>query len=379
MWQCTLAPAVSTTGASLAIRRYAAWQPAAFVGGLCYGFGPFLATDLRFGHLNLTFLAIPPLILLALDDLFVRRKPAGARRGCGPSVGCRRPVLRLDRAARRQCHRRVRRPRGAGGELSAPGTPGPPGGRTRTARRLRHRLGGARLPGLVRRGGAEAHHRPRLPGHRQPDLHARRSVVRSSPPVSQSSSTSSPACRWRSSSTACTRETSERSPAGLRRPAAPLAGPRGRASARIRGSAALTRLRVGSGRDAHPPSAGSLWPYAVRRVAEPQLFRARPLWRSSGQRPPPVPARLVDDDPLIWQALGGVGYELSDGYAIVPGPGGHATEELVVAPGARDSAKVVSILTSALGRPTGVPAAPPLDDRGQRGVTGTACTGPVLS
>ena len=130
---------------------------------------------------------------------------------------------------------------------------------------------------------------------------------------------------------------------------------------------------------------------------------------------------LVDGDPLIWQALGGVGYELSDGYAIVPGLGGHATEDppvdalslvfaagvlgtlrvpaststdvairralagghitaLVVAPGGRDSAKVASILTSALG-----PADPALrrrrrlDDGGQRGVTGTACTGPVLS
>ena len=75
----TLAPALSATAAFFAVRRYAAWQPAAFVGGLCYGFGPFVATDLRFGHLNLTFLAIPPLILLALDDLFVRRsRPAPA-------------------------------------------------------------------------------------------------------------------------------------------------------------------------------------------------------------------------------------------------------------------------------------------------------------
>ena len=102
-----------------------------------------------------------------------------------------------------------------------------------------------------------------------------------------------------------------------------------------------------------PLALAPLWPYAVRRVAEPQLFRARPL---AALKPVSVlrlyPPVLVDDDPLIWQALGGVGYELSDGYAIVPGPGGHATEELVVAPGARDSAKVVSILTSALGRPT---------------------------
>ncbi|MGO8721954.1 MAG: hypothetical protein ACLQRM_04310 [Acidimicrobiales bacterium] len=70
----TLAPAASAFTAFVAIRRYATWQPAAFVGALCYGFGPFLAVDLRYGHLNLTFLAIPPLILLVLDDLLVRHR-----------------------------------------------------------------------------------------------------------------------------------------------------------------------------------------------------------------------------------------------------------------------------------------------------------------
>ena len=70
----TLAPAASAFTAYLALRRYVAWRPAAFVGGLCYGFGPFLAVDLRYGHLNLTFLAIPPLIWMALDDLIVRHR-----------------------------------------------------------------------------------------------------------------------------------------------------------------------------------------------------------------------------------------------------------------------------------------------------------------
>ena len=53
---------------------------------------------------------------------------------------------------------------------------------------------------------------------------------------------------------------------GLRRRAAPLAGPTpGRAAGRIRGSPALARLRAGSGRDAHPPTAVS--PVALRRTA----------------------------------------------------------------------------------------------------------------
>ncbi len=182
---------------------------------------------------------------------------------------------------------------------------------------------------------------------------------------------------------------------GLRRPAAPLAGRR--PAVPVAGSGAR-RLSLACGLVAVatliPLLLSPLWPYAVRRVAEPQLFRARPLAAldpdSVVRLYPPV---LVDDDPLIWQALGGVGYELSDGYAIVPGLRGHATEDppvdalslvfaagvlgtlrvpaststdvairralagghitaLVVAPGGRDSAKVVSILTSALGRPT---------------------------
>lgn len=70
----TLAPAASSLAAFFAIRRYAGWNPAAFAGGLCYGFGPFVATDLRFGHLNLTFMVVPPLVMLALDELFVRKR-----------------------------------------------------------------------------------------------------------------------------------------------------------------------------------------------------------------------------------------------------------------------------------------------------------------
>ncbi|HLN06186.1 MAG TPA: hypothetical protein VK217_07905, partial [Acidimicrobiales bacterium] len=77
----TLAPATSALAAFFAIRRYATWQLAAFVGGLCYGFGPFAATDLRFGHLHLTFLAIPPLIFLVLDELFVQRRRSPVRAG----------------------------------------------------------------------------------------------------------------------------------------------------------------------------------------------------------------------------------------------------------------------------------------------------------
>ena len=69
-----LGPALSATAAFVLCRRYVRWQPAAFVGALCYGFGPFLATDLRYGHVDLTWLAVPPLVLACLDELLVRRR-----------------------------------------------------------------------------------------------------------------------------------------------------------------------------------------------------------------------------------------------------------------------------------------------------------------
>lgn len=68
-----LAPALSALAAFALCRRYATWQPAAFLGALCYGFGPFLAGDLRYAHLDLTWLVVPPLIFLCLDTLLVHR------------------------------------------------------------------------------------------------------------------------------------------------------------------------------------------------------------------------------------------------------------------------------------------------------------------
>ena len=209
----TLAPAVSATAAFFAIRRYAAWQPAAFVGGLCYGFGPFVATDLRFGHLNLTFLAIPPLILLALDDLFVRRsRPA-------PAVGAvlgglvvvqffvSTELLAVSAivAFVGLVVLAVSSPRRALPALRA-AAPGLLVGFVIASAVLAY-------PAWFAVAGPRHITGPVFPdiGNLTSTLAA--SVVRSSPPVSPSSSTSSPACRWRSSSTACTRETSERSPA----------------------------------------------------------------------------------------------------------------------------------------------------------------------
>ncbi len=76
-----LAPACSALGFFVLCRRYVRWSPAAFAGGLCYGFGPFLAGDLRYGHLDLTWLVLPPLIFCCLDALLLARTPRPLRAG----------------------------------------------------------------------------------------------------------------------------------------------------------------------------------------------------------------------------------------------------------------------------------------------------------
>lgn len=54
--------------------RWAPWPWARFAAGLLYGFSPYLVAQ-GTGHLNLSLVAVPPLVLLVLDDLLVRRRP----------------------------------------------------------------------------------------------------------------------------------------------------------------------------------------------------------------------------------------------------------------------------------------------------------------
>jgi hypothetical protein len=70
----TLAPALSAFTAFIAIRRWVSWTPASFVGGLLYGFSPFVLTSLEFAHLMTAALMVLPLILIALDEIVVRQR-----------------------------------------------------------------------------------------------------------------------------------------------------------------------------------------------------------------------------------------------------------------------------------------------------------------
>ena len=69
----TLGPALSGWCAYLAISRYARNRLAAFIGGALYAFSPFMISQ-SLGHAHLTMAWAPPLALLLLDELLVRRR-----------------------------------------------------------------------------------------------------------------------------------------------------------------------------------------------------------------------------------------------------------------------------------------------------------------
>lgn len=75
-----LALVVSATSMMLVLRRWTTWWPASFVGGLLYGFSPYMIGQ-GAGHVFLTFVPIPPLLLLVLDELFVRQRRSSWRPG----------------------------------------------------------------------------------------------------------------------------------------------------------------------------------------------------------------------------------------------------------------------------------------------------------
>ena len=70
----TLSPALSALAMYVLLRRWVSWAPAAFVGGLLYGFSPFVVVSLTDAHLMLGMAAVPPLLVLCLDELLARQR-----------------------------------------------------------------------------------------------------------------------------------------------------------------------------------------------------------------------------------------------------------------------------------------------------------------
>ena len=70
----TLAPTLSALSMFVLLRRWVTWTPAAFVGGLFYGFSPLILVSLNDAHLMLGMAVIPPLIVACLDELLFRQR-----------------------------------------------------------------------------------------------------------------------------------------------------------------------------------------------------------------------------------------------------------------------------------------------------------------
>jgi len=73
----TVIPVLSALAMFALVRRWVSWMPAAFVAGLFYGFSPFVLNNLTSSHIDLTLVAVPPLVVICLDELLIaqRRRP----------------------------------------------------------------------------------------------------------------------------------------------------------------------------------------------------------------------------------------------------------------------------------------------------------------
>jgi len=70
----TLAPVLSGLAAFWVLGRWVRWAPAAFAGGLLFGFSPFVLESLGYSHLMTSSLALLPLMLACFDELIIRQR-----------------------------------------------------------------------------------------------------------------------------------------------------------------------------------------------------------------------------------------------------------------------------------------------------------------
>jgi hypothetical protein len=73
----TLAFVTSATSAYALAHRFSIWRPAAFVASLMYGFSPYMIGQAT-NHLQLAFIAFPPLIFLTIERLLFDTRPKRA-------------------------------------------------------------------------------------------------------------------------------------------------------------------------------------------------------------------------------------------------------------------------------------------------------------
>ncbi|HWE70602.1 MAG TPA: hypothetical protein VG205_09580, partial [Acidimicrobiales bacterium] len=77
----TLSPVLSALAMFVLLRRWVSWSPAAFAGGLLYGFSPLVIVNLADAHLMAGLLVIPPLVVACLDELLFRQRRPPVRTG----------------------------------------------------------------------------------------------------------------------------------------------------------------------------------------------------------------------------------------------------------------------------------------------------------
>ena len=77
----TIVPALSALTTFVVLRRWVHWPPAAYIGGLLYGFSPFVLASLEYGHLMTAALMLLPLLLAVLDEILVRQRHSARRAG----------------------------------------------------------------------------------------------------------------------------------------------------------------------------------------------------------------------------------------------------------------------------------------------------------
>jgi len=82
----TLTPAVTALSMFWLLQRWVRWSPAAFVGGLAYGFSAAVIVQLMFGWLNLACMALVPLMVACVDELYIRQRYRPVRVGVALAV-----------------------------------------------------------------------------------------------------------------------------------------------------------------------------------------------------------------------------------------------------------------------------------------------------
>ncbi len=70
----TVSPVLSALAMFALARRWVFWSPAAFVAGAFYGFSPFVLSNLSVAHVDFSMIAIPPLVVICLDELLIRQR-----------------------------------------------------------------------------------------------------------------------------------------------------------------------------------------------------------------------------------------------------------------------------------------------------------------